>query len=58
MPERAQQGDTVRMLHAYGREAVVSSADDDGVMLCMMIAGRYQLRGPFKHGDVEVVRDA
>jgi len=49
------QGDTVRMIHNDGREAVVSGIDQDGVWLCMPIANRYQLRGPFKHEDLERV---
>jgi hypothetical protein len=48
-----KQGDRVRLVHGYGREATVSSATDTDVMLCMFIAGRYQLRGPFRLDEVE-----
>lgn len=50
------QGDLVRIIPCYGRQAVVSSVAADGsLMLSMMIAGRYQLRGPFMPEDVECV---
>jgi hypothetical protein len=51
-----EPGDTVRMIHNYGREATVSSVAQDGtVMLCCYIGGRYQLRGPYQADDVERV---
>lgn len=46
-------GDTVRLKHSYGREAVVSSMDDDGVMVCLPIGLSYQLRGPFTYDEIE-----
>lgn len=48
------QGDAVRLVHGTSRVHTVSSVSNDGtVMLCMFIAGRYQLRGPFRSYDIE-----
>lgn len=53
-----REGDRVRLIHSYGREGIVSSVADDGVMVCLLIAHRYQLRGPFSIEDVTRVDES
>jgi hypothetical protein len=51
-------GDEVRLLHSPPLGGIVSSLDEDGATVCMLIGLSYQLRGPFPLSDLEKVTDA
>lgn len=48
-------GDTVRLIHSYGRTAVVTGVVDGEVMVCLRIGLSYQLRGPYTLDEIERV---
>lgn len=49
------KGSTVRLVHSPSSIGVLGPVARDGTaMICLFIAGRYQLRGPVSLEDVEI----